>query len=249
MTNKTAVMEKPKSSAHFILQGKGGVGKSLIAALIAQYFQSKGQNVKCIDTDPVNQTFSNYKALQAQHLKLLDGSRVNERNFDALYSRLFTEDGTLVIDNGASTFIPLSNYLAENNVINGMHEDNRELFIHCVVTGGQALVDTLNGFAELAKQTQSKNIIVWVNDYFGAVERDGKQFTDMKAFIEGQDKVRGIVKLSRRNPDTFGKDLEEMISRKLTFGEALSGSGFDLAAINRLKIIQKDLYSQLDNIF
>ena len=249
MTIKAEIKPKAKSSAHFVLQGKGGVGKSLIAAFLAQYLKEKGQDVKCVDTDPVNQTFLNYKALNAQHLKLLDGSRVNERNFDALYTRLFTEDGTLVIDNGASTFIPLSNYIVENNVISGMRDDHRELFIHCVVTGGQALVDTLSGFIALANQTQSKNIVVWVNDYFGSVERDGKQFTEMKAFIESQDKVLGIVRLSRRNPDTFGKDLEEMISRKLTFAEAMSGPQFDLAAINRLKLIQKDLYNQLDQIF
>jgi len=28
---------------HFILQGKGGVGKSLIAVFVAQYVQSKGK--------------------------------------------------------------------------------------------------------------------------------------------------------------------------------------------------------------
>jgi CO dehydrogenase nickel-insertion accessory protein CooC1 len=43
---------------HMVLQGKGGVGKSMIAAtVIAQYKASKGQQPLCIDTDPVNATF------------------------------------------------------------------------------------------------------------------------------------------------------------------------------------------------
>ena len=37
---------------HLTLQGKGGVGKSLIAAILAQYLKGKGREVRCIDTDP-----------------------------------------------------------------------------------------------------------------------------------------------------------------------------------------------------
>ena len=62
----------PKNSVHFTLQGKGGVGKSLVSSLLAQYFQSiEGCTVKCVDTDPVNQTLANYKALNAQHVQLI----------------------------------------------------------------------------------------------------------------------------------------------------------------------------------
>lgn len=47
---------EPPNAVHFTLQGKGGVGKSLVSALLAQYFQTVVGDVKCIDTDPVNQT-------------------------------------------------------------------------------------------------------------------------------------------------------------------------------------------------
>ena len=40
--------------AHFVLQGKGGVGKSFIASLITQYLTEKGRLEACFDTDPVN---------------------------------------------------------------------------------------------------------------------------------------------------------------------------------------------------
>jgi cellulose biosynthesis protein BcsQ len=45
---------------HMVLQGKGGVGKSFVAALMAQYLQDRGQDPVCIDTDPVNATFAGY---------------------------------------------------------------------------------------------------------------------------------------------------------------------------------------------
>jgi CO dehydrogenase nickel-insertion accessory protein CooC1 len=48
---------------HLSLQGKGGVGKSLIASLLAQFYKDHGVRAICVDTDPVNQTFSQYAAL------------------------------------------------------------------------------------------------------------------------------------------------------------------------------------------
>lgn len=40
------------AKVHLTLQGKGGVGKSMMAAILAQYKKNKGSNVLCIDTDP-----------------------------------------------------------------------------------------------------------------------------------------------------------------------------------------------------
>jgi adenylylsulfate kinase-like enzyme len=48
---------------HLTLQGKGGVGKSLVSSILAQYFRHRGADIYCLDTDPVNQTFSQYRLL------------------------------------------------------------------------------------------------------------------------------------------------------------------------------------------
>ena len=69
---------------HFVLQGKGGVGKTLIACFLAQYFMQNG-SVKCFDTDPVNDTFSQYIALSAERINILDShNNINSRVFDSL---------------------------------------------------------------------------------------------------------------------------------------------------------------------
>ncbi|WP_455474103.1 nucleotide-binding protein [Bartonella sp. B30(2025)] len=49
------------TNIHIVLQGKGGVGKSLVASLVMQYLLENKTDVRGIDTDPVNQTFANYK--------------------------------------------------------------------------------------------------------------------------------------------------------------------------------------------
>lgn len=239
----------PKNSVHFTLQGKGGVGKSLVSSLLAQYFNESPSNVvKCIDTDPVNQTLANYKALNAQHVQLMEGSKINERNFDSLMERLITEDGIFVVDNGASSFVPLSNYLIENNAIEMLQEAGREVFIHSVITGGQALMDTLAGFKILAEQAGTKNMVIWLNEYFGVIEANGKTFKEMKVYSDNADKVRGIVRIPERNPDTFGKDIEMMASKKLIFSEVMKSTDFSLMAKQRIKTVQRDLNQQLETV-
>ena len=58
--------------------------------------------------------------------------------------------------------------------------------------------------------------------------------------------VAGIVTLHRRSQDTFGKDMELLVSHKLTFDEAMASPVFSLMPRQRLKIIQKSVFEQLD---
>ncbi len=230
---------------HMSLQGKGGVGKSLVASILAQYMQNTNRQTECIDTDPVNRTLSQYKAVNASRLELLRNGNVDPRGFDVLMERLLTEDATFVIDNGASTFLPLWSYVIENRVMDLLKNGGKKLYVHTVITGGQALLDTINGFRSLAQSTEERNIVVWVNEYFGRVERDGKAFADMAAYVENADKVFGSVHVTQRNHDTFGRDIEEVIAKKLTFDEAIREGEFSLMTKQRLKVVQRDLFEQL----
>jgi hypothetical protein len=233
---------------HLSLQGKGGVGKSFVASLLAQYFIWRSHGVRCLDTDPVNQTLSQYKGLHVEHLKLLRDGGIDQRGFDALMETVLTDSGTFVVDNGASTFIPLWNYILENNVIGLLRDSGKKLYVHTVVTGGQALADTLKGFKSLAESTEDRIIIVWVNEYFGRVEREGKEFGDMAVYRENEQKVFGSIAIPKRNQDTFGRDVEEVVSRKLTLQEAISSSDFTIMTRQRLKMVQREIFEQLDSL-
>lgn len=233
---------------HMSLQGKGGVGKSLVSSILAQYFAARGQTVHCFDTDPVNRTLFQYKSLNVASLDLLDNGSIDHKVWDSLFDRLLTENATFVIDNGASTFIQMWRYLLEWGAAESLAENGKKLYIHTVVTGGQALVDTLHGFHSLAGSGSGRNIIVWLNEYFGRIERDGKKFDQMSAFQESESRVYGIVHLPRRNPDTFERDLEDVISRKLTIDEAIREGAFSLVAKQRMKIMQRDWFEQLDGL-
>ena len=48
------------NQVHLVLQGKGGVGKSFVSAILGQYFRARKGTLHCFDTDPVNATFAQY---------------------------------------------------------------------------------------------------------------------------------------------------------------------------------------------
>jgi cellulose biosynthesis protein BcsQ len=56
---------------HFIMQGKGGVGKTLVSVLLTQYLKSQDRNVLCIDTDAVNRSFYRFKTFDVKIIPLL----------------------------------------------------------------------------------------------------------------------------------------------------------------------------------
>jgi hypothetical protein len=90
--------------------------------------------------------------------------------------------------------------------------------------------------------------VVWLNEYFGAILQDGSPFREMAAYKRHAGKVHGSVAIVRRTADTFGRDVEEMICQKMTFDEALNGSSFTIMAKQRLRVVQRDLFEQLDAI-
>jgi CobQ/CobB/MinD/ParA nucleotide binding domain len=236
----------PQTTLHLSLQGKGGVGKTLVASIMVQYFRERGKTVCPVDADPVNHSLAQYRELGVEPLEVLRDGRVDQRKFDVLLERLLTESGIFVVDSGASTFIPLWYYMLENQVFDCLRNAGRRIVVHSVITGGQALADTLSGFTEVAETTNERSIVVWLNEYFGYIQQDGSPFREMAAYRDNEQKILGSVGIARRNQDTFGRDIEEMIASKLTFAEALRNGQFSIMAKQRLKIVRDDLFEQLD---
>jgi len=233
---------------HMVLQGKGGVGKSMIAAAIAQYKASKGLSPLCIDTDPVNATFEGYKALKARRLNIMDGDEINTRNFDALVELIAPTKNDVIIDNGASSFVALSHYLISNEVPALLQDMGHELIVHTVVTGGQALQDTVSGFAQLAGQFPDESVfVVWLNPYWGPIEHEGKGFEQMKAYKDNKDRVSAIIQIPTLKEETYGRDFSEMLQARLTFDEALAMKSLTIMTRQRLKIVRTQIFGHLEN--
>lgn len=233
---------------HIMLQGKGGVGKSLIATTLAQYKISKGIKPLCIDTDPINATFFGYKGLDVQRLLIMQDDEINSRMFDALIELLVPLTNTAIIDNGASSFVPLSHYLISNHVPALLASFGHELVVHTVITGGQAMLDTVSGFSHITSQFPRETIfVVWLNPYWGPVIEDGRGFEQMKAYLANKDRVSAIARIPQLKDETYGRDLGDMLQERLTFEEALALSTLTIMTRQRLKIIKGLLFDQLDS--
>jgi len=110
------------------------------------------------------------------------------------------------------------------------------------------MTDTLNGFERLAETTTEKNVIVWLNEYFGEVSKDGKPFEEFRVAEEQAHKLLGTVVIRDRNPNTYGDDMRQMLLKRLTFEEAIRLGEFSLVSKQRLTIIRRELFEQLDRI-
>lgn len=240
------------NNIHLILQGKGGVGKSLIAVLVAQYLQSKGAKVICADTDPVNATFAQYKTLDVAHVDIATDGNVVQSKFDPLMELIVQTEADFVLDNGASTFLPLTQYLAENDIYQVMSEHGKKVHIHTVLTGGQAKTDTYNGFAALlGNVNQYAKVVVWENEFWGPVEYEGHPIRSTKLFKEADraGKIEGVVKIvDRSRSDTFTGDMKKMTSAHMTMSDVNASEEFSFLAKNRLKKIVDSVFAELDNV-
>ncbi len=233
---------------HFIAQGKGGVGKSFVASLLAQYLKERvdSDQVHCFDTDPVNPTFSRYPALNAHVVNILTATNnIDSRQFDGLIEQLIEKEGVAVVDNGAATFIPLMSYMAENGVVELLKDVGTRIIIHVPIMGGQALEDCMTGLAQTLSALNTE-VVVWLNHQLGVVEKNGDQFTDFKVFKVNANSIVNIIELPLRNPDTFAKDIQMMTSRNMTFNEVMESDLFSIMPKQRLKTVKRDVFEQLD---
>lgn len=235
-------------TVHFILQGKGGVGKSFIASALAQFLLCKEKKVHLYDTDPVNQTFARYENLNVQMIEILNKhEQIDSSKFDKLIEDIIEKDGVAVIDNGAATFIPLMDYLRENSVVEFLKENGVEVLFHVPIVGGQATMDTLLGLSSILKDIDT-DIIVWKNCYWGDIEVENMPFEEFSVYKDNLDKIASVIKLKDYNPDTFGKDIREMTLNHLTFDEFINSRKYTLMPKQRIKAVRNDIFVQLEQI-
>lgn len=233
------------SSVHIVVQGKGGCGKSTAANHNAQALQAlTNAQVMCINTDPVNNSLERFPALYVRDLDIMNRDQIDPRRFDAMIDWTLEHPGPVVIDNGATSFIPVTSYMAETGAIEALEEEGRKVFIHTILVGGQAMDDTLDGLDALINNTAAP-IIVWENEFFGPVERNGKRFAESQFYRDHRDRFAGIVTLRQHRAAMFGTDYALMTGAGLTYAEALNSDQFGKMPRRRLQAAWEDIFGQL----
>ena len=236
-----------QNTIHFVLQAKGGIGKSFVSTLLAQHIINETGTVSCFDTDQENTTFEHYKALSVQHVVVTGQSRlIDPKKFDSLMETLLTEAGNFVIDTGANTFSNLLAYIVENEVFALLRQARKAVYVHTIVGGGDTLADTANGFYAIAQKVSGARIVLWFNEHFGDINTaEGKPFTETQAYRQSAGRLSGTVTLYRRNPATFGEDIRKLNTKRHTIVQALASPDYSLMEKQRIRNFSHDVFGQL----
>jgi cellulose biosynthesis protein BcsQ len=128
-----------RGAIHLVMQGKGGVGKTLVSTWLAEYLLTRRKEVRCIDGDPVNRSLVQYAALNAEKLDLVNSDGIVDRTrYDILLERFASEEATFLLDSGATVFLPLWSYIVETEMIRVLRDPKRQLIakqIHANLRG------------------------------------------------------------------------------------------------------------------
>jgi hypothetical protein len=245
-TTKTSSSER--CSVHMTLQHKGGVGKSFAANCIAQYFQHANVPAKVIDADPSNKSLAAYKALNVTALDIMsENNTVNSRAFDDIIDDIISLDRNFVIDNGATNFLPFMAYLVENRIPEVLVEHGRDMVVHVPIVGAEAMMETIQGFDDIAANIGGQTkIVVWLNEALkGVIQPDGKDFEQTQTYANHKDKILALVRVPYHRSELFAQDMDQLLTKKMTFDEAINSPDFRLMAKQRLKQIQREIFDQL----
>jgi hypothetical protein len=232
---------------HWVLQGKGGIGKSTCSSFLTQYLMDKGPQVEGIDTDPINRTYASYKGLPVRTIEIMRRDEIYPPAFDQVVEKVVSERKHYVVDTGGSSFIALWKYFHNSRIIPLLKSQGRRVIVHTIVAGGGALLETMSGLKALADTTPERNLVVWINEHDDVAEVDGIPVEKMAAYRESAPKIVGRVLVPM--PDmTYGVDLKQMIRERLTFGEAVSSPEFGIVQRMRLNAFREELWAQLDAV-
>ena len=236
-----------QNTVHFVLQAKGGIGKSFVSTLLAQHIINETGDIRCFDTDQENTTFTHYAALKVSHVVVTGQSRlIDPKKFDSLMDTLLTEAGNFVIDTGANTFSNLLAYMVENEVFALLRDARKTTYVHTIVGGGDTLADTANGFYAIAQKVSRARVVLWFNEHFGEIKTaEGKPFIETQAYRQSAGRLTGTVTLYRRNAATFGEDIRKLNTKRHTISQALASPEYTLMEKQRLKTFSRDIFGQL----
>ncbi len=233
-----------ENDVHIILAAKGGIGKTYIASLLAQYAANAGKPMQVLDLDQSNAMLARIPSLHAEKIDLLTDSRFDSVKFDAVVKRMATEPGPYLLDVGASTYQDVLRYLTKYKILGLLAAQKRRVLIHSVIVGGPEMPDTVSNFNDMAASVQGKQVIVWVNPLRGPVRSGGKDFHEMSVFENNTSKVLGLVELALPDEATMA-DLHQLALHGGTLLTANDVEELDFITKHRLGVHKDELF---DNI-
>jgi hypothetical protein len=232
---------------HMMLQAKGGVGKSTCVALLAQYLKDHlDRPALCLDTDPSNKTFTAWRSLGVKHIDIAVAGDLEKSRFDLVVGEIAGSDRDVVIDHGASGFIPITSYMAANDLGLIMEGMEREMVLHTVVVGGEAHRDTMDGLRFVAGTFKASPVVAWLNPMNGSIDRAAFDTELDKAGLADRVTVIDLPDFGGPQATTFGRDFDAVLQAKQTFKEGKAAKKSEIMVAHRLGMMGTRIFGLLD---
>ena len=234
---------------HMMLQAKGGVGKSTCVALLAQYLKDRLERAPlCLDTDPSNKTFTGWRSLGVKHIDIAVAGDLEKSRFDLVVEQIAGADRDVVIDNGASGFIPITSYIASNDLVGALEGMDHEVILHTVVVGGEAHRDTMDGLRFVAGTFKMSPVVAWLNPMNGPIDRAAFDKELEKAGLKERVTVVDLPDFGGPQATTFGRDFDAVLKDKQTFQEGRTARKSEIMVAHRLGMMEKKIFGLLDDV-
>lgn len=144
------------SDIHFVGGEKGGVGKSVVARLLTQYFIDHTKSFKALDADASHGALLRFYSDYTQPVSLSDAA-----DTDRIMQLAVEENQTVLVDLPSQSRKALDNWLSENEILSLAHENTiRVVFWHVMddsVDASNLLAQTLANASDLANYVIVKN--------------------------------------------------------------------------------------------
>ena len=229
------------NEVHIALQGKGGIGKSLVCQFLGEYL-----NAVCIDADPENRTLSECRSLDVRAHDLLDRRKsIDVFAIDALMELVIEETADVVLDIGASSYVEVNAYFAENELERVFKTAGKVLWVHLVVVGGPSQGPCLRSVTDRIKADKdSARVCIWENEYLGPIAIQNESLTESGILADAG--YRHVILPQRGR--LYVRELEGMVGNGETFADAIAGAA-TLLSKSRLEQQRDELWKQLDAAF
>ncbi|MES9832388.1 MAG: mobilization protein [Candidatus Thiodiazotropha sp. DIVDIV] len=166
------------SMIHFVGGEKGGVGKSVLARLLSQYFLDMSIPYTGLDADQSHPTLSRYYTDYTQSINL-----DHFESIDTIMELALEDNRNVLIDLPAQSQRFIDRWIDDNGVIEMCEEVNIRLVYWYAVDGGPDSVNLLDNF--LKKYRDQFNVFVVKN------QGRGCSFSDIEALSQLADSELG----------------------------------------------------------
>ncbi len=229
-----------QSQIHFIGGEKGGVGKSVVARLMAQYWIDHDKHWSGYDTDRSHGALLRY---YAEFSQALDTGLIEA--LDDIIETAVETEANVLIDLAAQTETSLHNWIEDSGVMDMATELGVGLYFWYVVDDGK---DSVNLLSRLFQRYGNNARYVIVQNY-----GRGEDFTllnDSAVMQQMQDidvpviKLKGLHKPSMRKIDQFDKSFWAAVNNT----DPGQGECLGLMERQRVKTWLKNAYSEFERI-